>query len=320
MIRLSVIIPTQNRAALLDKTLASILAQHFPADAFEVIVVDNASTDKTRSVTEKFSASHANVRYLHEQEPGLHSGRHAGLRAAKAPILVYADDDIEAFPGWLASIDESFQDASVGLVGGKDLPRYESPPPAWMSELWEKTDDGEYLPYFSLLDFGDDVKEIAAHFVFGCNFSIRKDIVLKAGGFHPDGFPETMMKYRGDGETFVAQSVTSMGFKIVYHPGASIYHWVPASRMTMDYVQKWWFRLGITQSFADVRESHNSARKEGVFSGIVRKLRRQKHLLTSAPLKKPWLKSYYQGYDYHQAELAKDTGLLQWVLKENYLS
>lgn len=128
-ISLSVIIPTRNRSGLLRRALLSLTNQTLSTHAFEVIVVDNGSTDDTRKVCTDIARRLPNLRYLYDENPGLHVGRHAGLKAAAGNILVYGDDDIRAFSTWLEAVSEGFCDADVGLLGGKALPDYESPPP-----------------------------------------------------------------------------------------------------------------------------------------------------------------------------------------------
>ena len=99
--RLSVVLPTRNRSALLARTLESLQGQTLDAAEFEVIVVDNGSTDDTRAVVERIASSQPNVRYAHEAEPGLHNARHAGIEAARSELLLFGDDDIRAFPTWV---------------------------------------------------------------------------------------------------------------------------------------------------------------------------------------------------------------------------
>jgi glucosyl-dolichyl phosphate glucuronosyltransferase len=201
---LSVLVLTHNRASLLEKALESLTMQTYPANLFEVVVVDNGSSDSTREVCDRFEQDILNFKYLYEPKLGLHNARHAGCKAAKGEILVYGDDDIRAFPTWLVGVAESFQEPTVALVGGKILPEFESEPPEWVSRLWGFTPWGKSLGYYSLIDFGDEVKEISPLYVYGCNFSIRKQILLDIGGFHPDSFPKELLKFRGDGESSVA--------------------------------------------------------------------------------------------------------------------
>jgi glycosyltransferase involved in cell wall biosynthesis len=254
-LKLSVIIPTRNRAGLLHTTLKSIALQTFPSAEFEVIVVDNGSTDNTKQIVDNCISSIRNIRYFYDATPGLHIGRHLGLKEAKAELLVYADDDIEAFPEWLEGIWESFQDNEVALVGGKNLPKWETEPPYWIYEMWMEINKyGHSLGYLSILDFGNEIMEIDPCYIWGCNFSIRKKTLLEAKGFHPDAFPQDMIKYRGDGETSVSNYIRKKSYKTIYNPKASVYHFVPKNRMTVDYFCKRAFNQGISDSFADIRK------------------------------------------------------------------
>src|SRR5688572_12584126 len=94
MLRASVIIPTRDRAGLLECCLESLTRQTLPRDEFEVLVVDNGSTDSTPEVAKRFSGR-LNLVYVLEPEPGLHSGRHAGVRNARADVLLFGEDDLD---------------------------------------------------------------------------------------------------------------------------------------------------------------------------------------------------------------------------------
>ena len=89
----SIIVPTLNRSALLQRTISSLLAQTFPVGDFEIIVVDNGSTDSTRATVESLRKEHpkSRLRYVYEPEPGLLSGRHRGALEATGEILVFTD-------------------------------------------------------------------------------------------------------------------------------------------------------------------------------------------------------------------------------------
>src|SRR4030042_3888930 len=127
---LSVIIPTRNRAHHLVGVLSSLRAQTYEAECFEVLLVDNGSTDNTREVCESYRTLLPNFQYLYDSQAGLHVGRHLGMKRAKADTLVYTDDDIEAFPTWLEGVAEAFCNKQVVLVGGKNLPKFQLEPPA----------------------------------------------------------------------------------------------------------------------------------------------------------------------------------------------
>ena len=256
--KLSVIIPTYNRSEYLEKCLASITQQTLSGELFEVIVVDNNSSDETRMVVENFKNRIQNLKYVFEVKPGLHSGRHRGMKESISDILVYADDDIEAFPTWLEGIHESFNEDSVVLVGGKNIPKWESEPPYWIYEMWmDLCEYGHALGHLSILDFGDNIMEVDPGYVWGCNFSIRKNVLLEAGGFHPDSFPQSMVMYRGDGETHVSNYIRKKGYKALYNPKASVFHFVTKGRMTIDYFCKRSFNQGISNSYSSIREKNN---------------------------------------------------------------
>ena len=346
-IDLSVIIPTRNRASLLKKALLSITKQTFPSDQFEVIVVDNGSIDDTAEICKKYESKLPEFQWIYEKTPGLHVGRHLGLEHARGEILVYADDDIVAFPTWLEGVAESFQDHEVALVGGRILPKYETEPPSWVEAFWIYYEYGKILGWYSLADFGDEPKEISPMVVWGCNYSIRKKVLIEAGGFHPDSMPQELIKYRGDGEIHVSRKIQEMRYKTLYNPKASVYHWVPKSRMTMGYIQSRNFNQGVSDSFTNIRSSYdhseNKYRKTNPKSFYQRiKKKSSKEILSTIKqrlmlgirrsiqaiprckqdninyIKEEMKKAYQEGYKYHQNEVKKDPELLKWVLKENY--
>ena len=257
----SVIIPTRNRSVLLEKVLRSLLGQSLSTTEFEVIIVDNGSTDNTKDVVEAFIPLLPNLRCVYEPYPGLHAGRHRGFQEAQGDILVYADDDIEAFPTWLETIKACFKEdiaqGDVAIVGGKNLPNFEAPPPDWLLSMWRPNATGDQiLGYLSILDLGDEPKSISPYFIFGCNFAIRRSVLESAGGFHPDGMPQELIRYRGDGESYVSQYVQVNGYKALYHPEASVYHWVSANRMTIEYFCRRAYNQGISDSYTQLRKAN----------------------------------------------------------------
>jgi len=313
---LSVIIPTRNRARHLVGVLSSLRGQTYAAESYEVLVVDNGSIDNTREVCEYYRTLLPNFQYLYDSHPGLHVGRHLGMKSAQADILVYADDDIEAFPTWLEGIAEAFGDKQVVLVGGKNLPKFESDPPVWIRRMWGKDHQGgRALPYLSILDLGDEIKVISPYYVFGCNFSIRKSILFEAGGFHPDAMPPELIRYRGDGETHIARYIMEHGYKAFYHPKVSVHHLVPTYRLSESYFFKRAFNQGISDSYTDIRSKKSkSLWKLRCFKFthrllvILRNIRRARIQA-----------GYFEGYCYHQDEVRNDPDLYGWVMRETYM-
>lgn len=130
--RFSIVVPTSSRTGAIARTLPSLLQQTVPPQDYEVLVVENGPESGARRVTRRAARRFRghSLRYLHEPVPGLLSGRHRGALEAQGEILVFSDDDIDASAGWLEAILETFGDSAVQLVGGRNLPRYESEPPS----------------------------------------------------------------------------------------------------------------------------------------------------------------------------------------------
>lgn len=325
---LSVILPTRDRAPLLDDCLASLATQSLSAHLFEVLVIDNGSSDATKGVARR----HANqlpLRYLFEPEVGLHAARHAGLRAAQADILVFGDDDIVADPDWLLSIESAFRETDVALVGGNNRPLFENPPPTWLSRWWEHpAGKGHAISHLSILDFGEGQFDIDPGWVWGCNFSIRRSALLHSGGFHPDAMPAESLRLRGDGETSVSDGIRKAGLRACFHSGASIAHRVSAARMSADYFERRSYAQGISDSYTDLR--HRGGDRSSV-AAFARRLRARvstaRAIATTGGdavgrtlrlIRRRCLSGYLAGYAYHQKEVALDPALRAWVLKENY--
>ena len=345
---LSVIIPTRNRADLLQLALQSLQSQTLSADSFEVLVIDNDSTDNTKQVLASFQQHVSNIRYFFEPTPGLHAGRHLGMKMAKSDILVYADDDIEAFPTWLEGIAESFQDKNVVLVGGKNVPNFESEPPSWILHMWGKNGSGHrILGYLSILDLGHKEKKINPHNVFGCNFAIRKSVLLESGGFHPDAFPQGFIRFRGDGESHIFNYIQSKKLLTIYNPKASVYHWVPKSRMSVEYFCRRAYNQGVSDSYSAVRRAQGTIpvfNKDVLTSRFKSRINRILEIAREkaaveipgviwhkikgyacignpqlAVIRKKIDLSYKSGHAFHQRMFKEDQKLREWVLRENYM-
>jgi glycosyltransferase involved in cell wall biosynthesis len=322
---LSVVIPTRNRPDSLKRALSSISCQSIQKSCFEVIVVDNGPSHETAAIAKSFMGKIANLRYFEEISSGLHNARHKGMREARSEVLVYIDDDVETFPDWLEGIKEGFGKYNAAMVGGKNIPRWEVDPPEWLKQLWPEAKPGALVcGYLSLLDFGNEVKEIDPSYIWGCNFSIKKSILIEVGGFHPDAMPGNLLKYRGDGETAVSMKIRSLRYKTIYNPRASVYHYVPKERMTFEYLYKRSFAQGISDSYTDIRRNGGSVflSRTGFF---LKKMRENMALAIKRPprdicdVRQTIRRGYWDGVAYHIREVRDDLSLLQWVMKTDYL-
>src|SRR4051794_20780617 len=137
VIKVTVAIPTYNRAGFLRQTLAGIAAQQFPRDHFEVLVIDNNSRDHTRAIVEEFSAARPAPRYIHEPQQGLDYARNRAIAEARGDIIVFGDDDILVEPDWLAQMTVPLlADGAhrIGAVGGEVIPIFPDGLPDWVRE------------------------------------------------------------------------------------------------------------------------------------------------------------------------------------------
>ena len=329
---LSVIIPTRNRAKFLSGALESLTRQTYSLDMFEVIVVDNGSTDNTREICVSFKNRMPQLRYFYEEKPGLHVGRHLGMEMAKSEILVFTDDDIIAVQGWLQAIVNAFNDHNVQLVGGPSLPLYEQAPPEWMEVFWTRTPDGKSsCGSLSLLDFGDKECEIDPTLIWGLNYSIRGKTLIDLGGFHPDGFPWELRRFRGDGETALSVEAKRRGLKAIYQPGACVHHIIPANRMTVEYFERRAFLQGISSSFSELRQPQTHKILDNKKDEIdwllpIKTLKRRLNKIFAPTthdiyrdIKIKIGQSHEAGMSFHQREVQCDPELLRWVLRKNYL-
>jgi glucosyl-dolichyl phosphate glucuronosyltransferase len=332
---ISVVMPTRNRLEDIKASLPSLREQDIHGVDWELIIVDNGSIDGTEAWCGlQVGGVNPRVRYVCEPAPGLLSGRHRGAMEAKGHILTFIDDDIQALPGWLRAIYSGFDDPEVALVGGPSRPNYESEPPEWMEEFWTTTPcGGRTCGFLSLIDLGPERLVIEARYIYGLNFSIRRDALRALGGFHPDGVPSDLLRYRGDGETGLAFAAERSGFKAVYEPGAAVLHKVPADRMTLEYFEKRAYSQGVSDSYTRARRLHGlSGRPQrSILRGLRRRLGAAGRLVKSQ-LRPLWnddvpvvteakhriALAYERGVAFHQDAMLRDPAVRDWVLRPDY--
>lgn len=341
----SIIIPTLNQSAKLKICLGHLANLESASDDFEVLVIDNGSTDNTKEVTESFTGIIKNLHYLYCAQPGLMAARHMGCHEARGDILCYLDDDSLVTPKWLQGMEESFSHNNVVIAGGPCIPRYETLPPDWLDYFWSETEYGRTNYFLSLLDFGNQFKMIPSVYIYGCNYAIRKKTFIDHGGTLPDYYPREMYQFIGDGESGLSFKLQRKGFLAAYHPKARIDHMIPSSRLTLDYLCWRRYYNGIHTSYHEARMLHGlyDDRKMGSVSFRIRSLqyslnRIKNHTLKA--LKKSGLflragrssdppeiidmkirieESFYAGYTFHRKLLKKDPKMMEWVLRPDYL-
>jgi glycosyltransferase involved in cell wall biosynthesis len=242
----SVIIPTYNRSTRLEATVESLIDQRYPSDRFEIVLVDNASTDDTQQVIARLMARYPAIRRMREARRGAHFARNAGATVSLGEILYFTDDDMIADPELLATIVTPFtMDARVGVATGRVLPRWETEPPAWVlkhcrNALLSLNDKGE-----ALIVCDEDPG------VFSCHEAIAREVFFRAGGFNPD---TNAGEFVGDNETGLNIKVRKLGFRFAYVGESVTHHVIPGSRMTQAYLNSRFADQGFCDSYTDYRE------------------------------------------------------------------
>ena len=243
--KITVILCTYNRCQSLAKALESAAALRLPVSVeWEVLVVDNNSSDQTREVVEGFCRRHGgHFRYLFERKQGKSYALNAGIREAQGNVLAFTDDDVTVEPKWLQNLTASLNDGEWVGAGGRTFPERTFSAPRWLGL------EGRYaLGPLAIFDLGAEARELTEP-PFGNNMAYRREVFEKYGGFRTELGPRPGSEIRSE-DTEFGQRLLSAGERLRYEPCAIVYHAVPASRIQKSYFLTWWF----DKARADIRE------------------------------------------------------------------
>jgi glycosyltransferase involved in cell wall biosynthesis len=242
--RLSVIICTWNRADLLRQTLDSLEKSELPYDTdWEVILVDNNSTDETAAVCQQFLRENPQrYRYIVEKRQGKSFALNTGVKNATGSILAFTDDDVVVDSAWLAETLRVFETHSCVGVGGKIVPLWNSTKPSWY------TSEGPYKLHLAIVsyDLGTDPCEIRAP-ALGANLSLKREVFEKHGMFRTDLGPTAGSEVRGEDTEFCWRLLHG-GERLMYAPKAIIFHPVEKRRIDKRYFEAWYYGMGESRS------------------------------------------------------------------------
>ena len=230
MTTISVIVPVYNDRDGLTATVHSLLEQEYPADGYEILVVDNGSTDDTQQVLirykKKFSCSFL---YEIEKNPGAAIARNRIVRKSDSEIIAFIDDDVKVEKEWLSALVEAYRRwPNASAVGGKANLVFEGPCPYWVQAKERQR--------LSEIDLGNKMMLLSAdQTLYSLNLSFRKKAFNQWGLFRED------LDRKGDrllngGETELLKRFQKKGAKIYYDPAMSVNHYVFSSRL-----KKAWF-------------------------------------------------------------------------------
>jgi cellulose synthase/poly-beta-1,6-N-acetylglucosamine synthase-like glycosyltransferase len=221
--RVSVVVPTRDRAPVLDRCLRHLMALDYPD--YEIVVVDNKpNSDATRALVTRRGHEFPRLRYLREDRPGQGWARNRGLAAASSPLVVFVDDDVLVDRSWLSAIVGGFAaTGGVGCVTGLILPaELDTRAQALLEEYggfgkgFERRifDLAEHRPRDPLFPYS------AGRFGSGASMAFRTDVLRQVGGFDA-----ALGTAPCGGEDLTAfRRVVLAGHRIVYEPRAIAYH------------------------------------------------------------------------------------------------
>ena len=232
---ISVVVCTFNRAALLAECLRSLASQTLDKRYYEVIVVNNNSTDDTQGITEEFCQKNDNFSLVIETSQGLSHARNRGRKEAKGEYVAYIDDDARAFNNWCENIFKYIlKNPQVEAFGGPYQAYYNSEKPEWYKD--------EYGSWFLT---GEERLLNDTEFINGTNMVYKKSIFQKIGGFSTQiGMTGNKISY-GE-ETNLQLRFRAIGGNINYVPEIIVEHLVLPTKMSLKWMLQSEFNNGLS--------------------------------------------------------------------------
>lgn len=231
---LSIIVCTYNRDKYLYGALKCIAENGFPADAYEIILVNNMSTDNTEAECQRFGHDYpdVNFHYFIETSQGLSFARNRGIKESRGETLLFLDDDSYIQQDYLKNLQRQLNDhPEADAFGGKIDPIFESgEAPKWLSK-WNYS-------WVSAIDMGDRVCQFEGKaFPIGANMGIRKAMLEKIGVFNTQ-LGRSKKNLMGGEEKDLFERIQQQGGLIYYFPDVIVNHVIPPTRTTKDYVKR----------------------------------------------------------------------------------
>ena len=224
-LKISAIVCTYNRAGLLANVLQDLSKQELKKSEYEVLIVDNNSTDSTRRVAEEFCKSQPNARYVFEARQGNAYARNAGWTKASGHYVGYIDDDCRVPQAWLGTAADIIRAHSPGFLGGPLYPWYIGSKPVWF-----KDDYGTYrLPL-------ETAQILTKGYLFGANMFVRRALLEQVGDFDTRfGRAGANRGYGGEIGPQIRVRQSRPAELFYYSPALAVHHLVQPGAMTLRY-------------------------------------------------------------------------------------
>jgi len=240
--KITVILCTYNRCQFLAGALESVAASILPASVdWEVLIVDNNSSDQTLEVVEDFCRRYpGRFRYVFEPQQGLSCARNAGIRESQSEILAFTDDDVIVEPDWLWNLTSVLDAGEWAGAGGPIIPVWPGPLPGWLS-----TADPDTMGPFGDFNLGTEAGPLRRP-PYGANMAFRREVFKKYGDFRTD-LGRSGRNLQGREDIEFANRLMTGAESLWYEPGAVVRHRVQPHYMERKYVLRWWYWYGRTE-------------------------------------------------------------------------
>jgi len=256
--KISAIICTYNRASYLKRAVQSLLNQSLGKNDYEIIVVDNASTDHTAN----FIKSNPSIRYIYEPVLKLSQARNTGWKNAMGKYVAYLDDDAVASYDWLKNIIDAFENIkpTPGVVGGKVYLDWETDRPKWLPE------GSKYLGYFAYINWGDSGHFLKDNeYLAGANIAYSKELLSEIGGFSLKLGRKGKKLYSME-ELYTNYMLKEKGYRIYYSPKIVVDHIVTKERHKKSWLLKRAYCNELSKAIMHIERYHISFRKRLILS------------------------------------------------------
>jgi glycosyltransferase involved in cell wall biosynthesis len=224
-ILISVVVTTYNRGNILKYCLDCLADQTIDKSLYEVVVVNNNSTDNTQQIVDDYVKKFYNFKAVLETKQGSAHARNRGWQEAKGGIIAYIDDDAKTTKDWCEKILKDFNTITPKpvAIGGRVFPWYEGTPPRWFADEFE------------IRTWGKDARFLKEKECFvTMNTAIRKEMFEKYGGFNIEYGPVYDIPRMGDDTEFFYRIFNKEPF-LWYDPELVVLHWTPKNRMKISY-------------------------------------------------------------------------------------
>lgn len=240
---LSVIICTYNREKFLYDALCHVAKNDFPVGDFEIVLINNNSTDNTAGECERFTTDFPDVqfRYFVETKQGLSHARNRGIEESRGDILIFLDDDSFVKPDYLSNLQKQMNQYSDAMAfGGKITPLFESgEAPQWLCK-WTYS-------WVSAIDKGEKVMLFEGNsFPIGANMGFRKSCLEQCGNFNTELGRSKKNLMAGE-EKDLFNRLKERSFPIYYFPDIQVEHVIPPQRTTQDYIVRMGQGVGMSE-------------------------------------------------------------------------